>query len=102
MIEVVLRHDPALASPCTWRVSDSQDTIEARVRVAEGPETYATFAGRWRREAAQAPDAVFLAPVDAALEAWRTESARVHEALPRVVFLLTGTTTHAAEIMRAW
>jgi hypothetical protein len=102
MIAVVLRYDPALSAECTWRIADEQDAIEARVRCANGPDVFVRVAGRWRRETAQAPDAVFLSPTDAGLEVWRTESARLHEALPRLSLLLEGCPVHVAESMRVW
>lgn len=100
MEPVKLDYDAGLSRVCTWRLLPDQDGIEARVRVASGPEVGLEIELRWRREIAQAPQAIHVRPRDSALEIWTTESARLHTDLPRLSLELAGCPSHVAEALR--
>ncbi len=92
-----LRYSPALDTINSWRINAASDGIDARIRVASGPDV--TVSGiRLRYRAGKTPGAVFVRPLQE--EIFQTESAVLDERLPRMELVLCAASTESATILR--
>lgn len=100
MEPVKLDYDPGLTRACTWRMHPAKDgTIEAHVRMGEAAIVHLEVELRFRRESAEAPQALKCRPTDGCCEVWILEGARLHTDLPRIQLELAGTPAHVAEAL---
>lgn len=92
-----LRYDRALSRPNTWRLLDTRDGVEARVRAGSAPEV--TVAILLRHRAGKAPGLVYCRPIDGAT--FTLEAAVHHPDLPKLELALIESAETAAAVLRA-
>ena len=91
-----LRFDRQLTRPNTWHIAENQQGIEARIRMASGPEVTLSIAMRWRR--AKAHGLVYVRQVDETT--FVTESAVLDPSLSRMELVLLDAPAEAAAVLR--
>jgi hypothetical protein len=91
-----LRFDRRLSRPCTWRLNETADGIEARVTVASGPDVTVNVKLRWRQ--AKAPDLVFCRQIDE--HTLCLEGSTLDPALPRMEYVLLDAPAETAAALR--
>jgi hypothetical protein len=82
--------------PCTWRLNETADGIEARVTVASGPDVTVNVKLRWRQ--AKAPELVHIHQVDECT--FLLEGSTLNPALPRMEYVLLDAPAETAAALR--
>lgn len=97
VFSVGLRFSRHLDTVNTWRINSTSDGIDARIRVASGPDV--TVEGiKMRFRAGKSPGVVFVRQIQE--DIFHTESALLDDRLPRVELLLGSCPGEAAELLR--
>jgi hypothetical protein len=102
----VLRYDVALEQDNSWRLSDSKDGILVKVKI--GGVTYSgAVLLRWRIlpsgvDLSKAAPRVFVAPADADLTLWITQSCVIAEGLLPMELQLERPPRDVIDVMEGW
>lgn len=96
LMAATLRYSRTLATPNSWHLSANGDGIEARVRVASGPDVPIVVHLHFR--GGKRPDSYCCRPID---EATFVVSHGIHEArLPRLELVLVNAPEETAAVLR--
>ena len=102
----VLRYDVVLEQDNSWRLSDAKDGILVKVKIGNISYSGAVLL-RWRMlpsgvDLSKAAPRVFVAPADADLTLWITQSCVIAEGLLPMELQLERASKDAIDVMGGW